>query len=105
MLELVESKFLPLALTLLLLPQVVVAHHSHAGFSGEPLEIEGELDSVIWRNPHPVLTLRATDAEGQERLWQIQVLGNVNGLNETVLPAISSWSGSGSHHRSEIDIP
>jgi hypothetical protein len=70
-----------LALGLLVLPLAATAHHSHAGFSGEPVEIEGELGSVIWRNPHPVMTLKVTDTTGAEHLWRIQVLGNVNGLN------------------------
>ncbi len=68
------------ALFLVLVPYIAIAHHSHGEFSGEPREIEGELASVIWRNPHPALTLRSTGADGQDRLWRVQVLGNVNGL-------------------------
>lgn len=76
-----KYNILSLAPALVLAPFVAVAHHSHAGFSDEFQEIDGELASVIWRNPHPVMTLRTTDVGGEEQVWRIQVLGNVNGLN------------------------
>jgi hypothetical protein len=75
------SRLSAFALTLLLLPLVATAHHSHGEFSGDAIKIEGELTSVIWRNPHPAITMKATDTEGHEQLWRIQILGNVNGLN------------------------
>ena len=68
------------ALMLLGYPLIAPAHHSHAEFSDETREIEGELLSVAWRNPHPAMTLNVT-AGGREELWRIQVLGNVNGLS------------------------
>lgn len=55
------------------------AHHSHAEFSSESRAVEGELVSIAWRNPHPAMTLRALNG-GVEETWQIQVLGNINGL-------------------------
>lgn len=61
-------------------PLLAPAHHSHAEFDDETRQIEGELVAVTWRNPHPAMTVRVT-ANGREQLWQIQVLGNVNGLN------------------------
>lgn len=68
------------ALMLLGYSLMAPAHHSHAEFSDETREIEGELVSVVWRNPHPAMTLSVT-ASGREELWRIQVLGNVNGLS------------------------
>jgi len=68
------------ALLLLGFPMDAPTHHSHAEFSDETREIEGELLSVTWRNPHPAMTLSVTTG-GREESWQIQVLGNVNGLH------------------------
>ena len=57
----------------------VPAHHSHAEFSNEPRVLTGELLSIAWRNPHPAMTLRVSN-DGADAIWQVQVLGNVNGL-------------------------
>ncbi len=57
----------------------VSAHHSHAEFSSELRVVEGELLSIAWRNPHPAMALRVSDG-GDEETWQVQVLGNINGL-------------------------
>ncbi|MDH3419700.1 MAG: DUF6152 family protein [Gammaproteobacteria bacterium] len=50
------------------------AHHSFAAtFEAETVsELEGEVMSVAWRNPHVLFTLRATGADGQEVLYQIE---------------------------------
>lgn len=56
-----------------------VAHHSHAEFSSELTVVEGELLSIAWRNPHPAMTLRVS-SNGADETWQVQVLGNINGL-------------------------
>ena len=68
-------------LVLVVMPLAASAHHSHAEFRVDTQEVEGELVSVIWRNPHPSLTLVATAGRGQEEIWRIQVQGNVNGLS------------------------
>jgi len=57
----------------------LLAHHSHAEFSNELQFIEGELLSIAWANPHPAMTLRVSN-NGEEETWQVQVLGNINGL-------------------------
>ncbi len=67
----------------MLFPLLSGAHHSHGEFSGGAVEIQGEIVTIVWRNPHPALTLRVTDTNGQQSLWRIQVLGNVNGLNRS----------------------
>ena len=54
-----------------------LAHHSRAEFSQEIQELEGELVSVKWANPHPVFSVNITDAAGVEELWQIQGFGSM----------------------------
>ncbi|MFP6828941.1 MAG: DUF6152 family protein [Gammaproteobacteria bacterium] len=63
------------------LPLTAAGHHSHAEFSAEIHEVVGELTSVVWRNPHPAITLRVADGDAQGEIWRIQVQGNVNGLS------------------------
>jgi hypothetical protein len=63
------------------LPIAAMAHHSHGEFSGATEEIDGKLLELVWRNPHPAMTLLAVDENGGERVWRIQVQGNVNGLS------------------------
>lgn len=55
------------------------AHHSHAEFSNELTVVEGDLLSIAWRNPHPAMTLGVSSG-GKSETWQVQVLGNINGL-------------------------
>ena len=62
----------------------VSAHHSHAEFSSELQVVEGELLSIAWRNPHPAMTL-SVPSGGVEETWQIQVLGNINGLRLSLI--------------------
>lgn len=65
----------------LCLPAGVSAHHSHAEFASETAELEGVLDTVVWRNPHPAMTLRVATEAGGTEVWRIQIQGNVNGLS------------------------
>lgn len=65
---------------LLLLPlfsAAATAHHSRLEFSDEVREIEGELASVTWANPHPDFTLKIINDQGEEDLWYIQVFGSL----------------------------
>ena len=57
-----------------LLPIIAVAHHSFAATFdvGAINELEGEVTSVQWRNPHVLFTLKATDEQGQEMLYEIE---------------------------------
>ncbi len=61
-------------LGLSLLPFAALAHHSvSANFDDAILtEIEGEITRVFWRNPHVGFTLRVTDEDGGEQLWDIE---------------------------------
>jgi hypothetical protein len=75
-----RRKIIVFHLALALLPLSANGHHSHGEFSGEPVEISGQISDLVWRNPHPAMTLQATDSSGQVHLWRVQVLGNINGL-------------------------
>lgn len=62
------------AVWLVLLSTEARAHHSFAAtFEVETIdELEGEVVSVAWRNPHVLFTLRTADAAGQETVYQIE---------------------------------
>ncbi len=51
----------------------VNAHHSIAPFDRSSMqELEGEITSITWRNPHIFLTLSVTDESGQTSDWRIE---------------------------------
>ena len=56
------------------LPAVTTAHHSFASTFDVAVmaELEGEVMSVRWRNPHVLFTLRTTDAQGDEVTYKIE---------------------------------
>ena len=57
----------------LLLSTASVAHHSVAPYDRSGMhELEGEVTSISWRNPHVKLTLRVTDASGQATDWALE---------------------------------
>ena len=68
------TSILTAAIVLLVSPSEVRAHHSFAAtFDATTVnEIEGEVVNVAWRNPHVLFTLRTTDANGQEVLYDIE---------------------------------
>ena len=68
------------AIGLLFLPCASGGHHSHGEFSEALQELDGELIDVVWRNPHPAMTLRVSDSDVGDIIWRVQVVGNVNGL-------------------------
>lgn len=70
-----------LLLSLSLFSKESLAHHSRAEFSGDDIEIEGELTAVIWRNPHPTFRVRLSDA-GQSEI-EVQVYGAIGTLSDT----------------------
>ena len=61
---------------LLLLPAAASAHHGiGAQFDlASTIEIEGEITSVLWRNPHVRITVGVTDDSGSEALWVVEAL-------------------------------
>jgi len=56
------------------LPSAVVAHHSTADLVDRDIirEIEGEVVTVLWRNPHVSLKIRTQGADGAEELWTLE---------------------------------
>ena len=55
-------------------PPDALAHHSAriTYDMDQVIEVEGEVTSVIWRNPHVRFELRAPDESGNEVLWRIE---------------------------------
>jgi hypothetical protein len=62
---------------MLLVPAVAGAHHSRTQYEGsEVQEIEGELISVSWANPHAAFGVRVTSASGDTATWQLESWGS-----------------------------
>jgi Family of unknown function (DUF6152) len=60
-------------LFLSLVPLPSFGHHSNAEYNLDVVqELQGEVLSVTWRNPHVELTLRSEDVDGAERVWQLE---------------------------------
>ena len=58
--------------TLVFVPSVF-SHHSFTRFNRTDIvEIEGELISYRWRNPHIVFKIRGTDDSGEEVIWKVE---------------------------------
>ena len=56
-----------------IVPLVASGHHAVSAFrAGELAEIEGELVSVDWRNPHISFTVRTTNEEGEDDIWTLE---------------------------------
>lgn len=62
----------PLAVALIVASQPVAAHHSTSFYAEEFVELEGEFVRVDWINPHVRFVLRTIDADGAEKLWQME---------------------------------
>src|SRR5687767_516413 len=61
----------------LLVPAAAGAHHSRTQYDGsEVQEIQGELISVSWANPHAAFTVRVTNASGDTAMWQLESWGS-----------------------------
>lgn len=59
---------------LALLCMSAYAHHATgpAYDRSRLVEAEGDVTEVLWRNPHVRFTLRSADADGAERIWNIE---------------------------------
>lgn len=62
--------FSVLPVILVAFPIVTSAHHSRAEYTGEPIEFEGSLVGILWRNPHPAFTVEV-DENGQSQTWHV----------------------------------
>ena len=49
-----------------------LAHHSDALYSQAVIQVEGEVVSVKWRNPHVTWTLKAVNDAGRNELWVME---------------------------------
>lgn len=58
----------------LALPSLALAHHGvGAQFDlAATIELQGEVRTVLWRNPHVRFTVAVTDEQGQEALWEVE---------------------------------
>jgi hypothetical protein len=61
-----------LALLLLVLPALALAHHSGSEYDRTTVEIEGTLVELVWRNPHVHFGVRTTDTTGKAVVWDIE---------------------------------
>jgi hypothetical protein len=60
-----------------LVPIGASAHHSRTQYDGSEIEeIQGELVSVSWANPHAAFSVRVTDAAGAAEIWQLESWGS-----------------------------
>jgi hypothetical protein len=48
------------------------AHHSLAIYSNDFVELEGEVVSIAWHNPHVILELKTHGEDGQARTWRME---------------------------------
>jgi hypothetical protein len=61
----------------LLVPAAAGAHHSRTQYDGsEVQEIQGELISVSWANPHAAFKVRVTSASGETATWDLESWGS-----------------------------
>jgi hypothetical protein len=61
----------------LLVPATAGAHHSRTQYDGSEIqEIQGELISVSWANPHAAFSVRVTSASGETATWQLESWGS-----------------------------
>lgn len=61
----------------LLVPAAAGAHHSRTQYDGsEVQEIQGELISVSWANPHAAFSVRVTSASGVSTTWHLESWGS-----------------------------
>ncbi|MBT5031414.1 MAG: hypothetical protein HOM55_03860 [Proteobacteria bacterium] len=84
-------KYFGLFIGFVLLSTGAQAHHSFGAFydMNRLVELEGEIVSVFWRNPHVRFGLQVTNDEGSESIWEMEA-GSVNtlqryGVNPDVL--------------------
>ena len=58
---------------LVVAPSAGVAHHSLIGYDeGRLIEVEGEVASVFWHNPHVRLTIDSTAGNGRQETWTLE---------------------------------
>jgi len=74
-------RVMTIVVSLAISPMMATAHHSRAEFSGDTVEIEGQLIAVSWINPHPTFKLQPSNGAGE--VIDVQVYGGIGSLSET----------------------
>ena len=69
---------------LAILPLAASAHHSRAHYSGEVLELRGDVVRLRWGNPHTAVMLETANESGEAATWRIDFLGT-RGLSREAL--------------------
>ena len=84
-------RYFSLFIGFVLLSTGAQAHHSFGAFydMSDLVELEGEIVSVFWRNPHIRFELEVTNADGSESIWSMEA-GSVNtsqryGIDQNVI--------------------
>ncbi len=81
------AAFLPLGL----LPIIAAGHHANVEHDTNIVEeLEGQIVTVLWRNPHVRMTLSVPTEDGAEQIWELEAqdinsLGR-RGLNPELVP-------------------
>lgn len=71
---------LTVSLVLGLVSTVVTGHHANVEHDTSiVLELEGQVETLVWRNPHVRLTLRVPAGDGTEQTWDLEAQ-DVNSL-------------------------
>ncbi len=85
------------------------AHHSFAAFYDmtELTELEGEVTSVVWRNPHITFTMDVPASDGAVTSWQMAA-GSVNtlerfGIDEDIIKVGATLRVAGPRSRHGLD--
>ena len=50
----------------------LLGHHSVAYYSGERIELAGEITEIRWQNPHIRFALRTVGSDGAEATWRLE---------------------------------
>ncbi len=68
-------------LILALAPPLTLGHHSFTEYDSSVVrELQGEVVSVSWRNPHVLMSIRTENADGTEAVWDLEAQ-DVNSLS------------------------
>jgi hypothetical protein len=63
--------FFAVAVTLLFMQGLLLAHHGTAGYNTkDPVTVDGVVTDFQFLNPHCIVSLAAKDAKGEEQKWQ-----------------------------------
>ena len=65
-----------------------LAHHSLAIYAPEPFELEGEIRSIAWQNPHVMIELSTVGADGAPQMWRLEAGSLTTLLRSGVTPEL-----------------